>query len=165
MMPRFNPDRGTCAWVGQPFPYAWNPDHAARVGLLPREGRNADIIWCDVDPCYVFHPCNAYETDDGQVIVDVVAHDSMFASSRQGPDSDKVGFERWTIDPHPQEFPRHADCAEGDGWLMGLVVNMADESTDLVILNAADFTGPAQAVVTIPHRVPPGFHGNWVAAL
>ena len=221
---------------GHPFPYAWNPDHAARVGLLPREGRGADIIWCDVDPCYVFHPCNAYETEDGQVIVDVVAHDSMFAHSRQGPDSDKVGFERWTIDPaarrvarrviddHPQEFPRpderrlgksyryayavpldrgehnfisathlikhdlqsgtrelhqfgaqrypgefvfvprHADAAEGDGWLMGLVVNMADESTDLVILNAADFTGTAQAVVTIPHRVPPGFHGNWVAA-
>ena len=27
------------AMAGSRFPYAWNPDHGARVGLLPREGR------------------------------------------------------------------------------------------------------------------------------
>ncbi|RYD40816.1 MAG: carotenoid oxygenase, partial [Sphingomonadales bacterium] len=52
---------------------------------------------------------------------------------------------------------------EDDGWLIGLVVNMNDETTALVILNADDFTGSPQAVVYLPHRVPPGFHGNWVA--
>ena len=42
-----------------------------------------------------------------------------------------------------------------------LVVNGGEETTDLVILDAADFG--AVASVRIPHRVPPGFHGNWVA--
>jgi 8'-apo-carotenoid 13,14-cleaving dioxygenase len=222
--------------AGQSFPYAWNPEHRARVGLLPREGKGSDIIWCDVDPAYVFHPCNAYETDDGMVIVDVAAHDTMFAESTQGPDSSRVCLERWTINPstykvtrrvlddHPQEFPRcderrmgkpyryaygmpldrdytnfepshhyikhdlhagtreihefgprripgefvfvpkHQAAAEDEGWLMGYVINMNNESTDLVILDAQDFAGPAQAIITIPHRVPPGFHGNWVAS-
>ena len=67
---------------------------------------------------------------------------------------------------HPGEFvfvPRGAAGAEDDGWLVGLVVDMNDETTDLVILNADDFTGKPQAVIHLPHRVPPGFHGNWVA--
>ncbi len=223
--------------AGHAFPYAWNPAHKARIGLLPRAGNSDDIIWCDVAPCYVFHPCNAYETADGKVIMDVCAHESMFAHSTQGPDSARVPFERWTIDPRArqvarkvidadsQEFPRPNEAMigkayryayamalpdgfdaaspnqcklykhdlqsgtravhdfgsghipgefvfvakagareEDDGWLMGYVVNMKQQTTDLVILNAKNFAGEAQAVVHIPHRIPPGFHGNWVAA-
>ncbi len=222
--------------AGASFPYKWNPDHQARIGLLPRDGTNDDVIWCDVAACQIFHPANAYETDDGKVIFDACVHDSMFAESTQGPDSKHVPFERWTIDPvarsvsravidaAAQEFPRPderfigkpyryvyamaltegdvsflsqsmlykhdliagtrqvhdfgagripgefvfiprtADAPEGDGWLMGYVVNMNDETTDLVILDAANFTGAPQAVIHIPHRIPPGFHGNWVAA-
>ena len=41
---------------------------------------------------------------------------------------------------------------------------MATQTTDLVLIDASDFAGPAIAVVTIPHRIPPGFHGNWVSA-
>jgi 8'-apo-carotenoid 13,14-cleaving dioxygenase len=33
-----------------------------------------------------------------------------------------------------------------------------------VILDAAQFDRSAQAVIHIPHRIPPGFHGNWVAS-
>lgn len=222
---------------GYRFPYAWNDAHPARVGLLRRNAPGDSIIWVPVEPCYVFHPANAYETDDGKVIVDVVAHETMFATSKRGPDSERSRMERWTIDPaagtttrtvihdHPQEFPRYDerlttrpyryiysvalpdrissemeiadtrlfrhdlaegttavrdfgpghhpgefvfvprsdDGAEDDGWLIGLVVNMDDETTALHILNADDFSGPPQAVVRLPHRVPPGFHGNWVA--
>lgn len=222
---------------GYRFPYAWNDAHPARVGLLPRGGAGDSIIWVPVEPCYVFHPANAYETGDGKVIVDVVAHETMFATSKRGPDSERSRMERWTIDPaagtttrtvihdHQQEFPRYDerlttrsyryiysvalpdrvssemeiadtrlfrhdltegttavrdfgpghhpgefvfvprrdDGAEDDGWLIGLVVNMDDETTALHILNADDFSGPPQAVVHLPHRVPPGFHGNWVA--
>ncbi len=222
---------------GYRFPYAWNDAHPARVGLLPRGGAGDSIIWVPVEPCYVFHPANAYEAGDGKVIVDVVAHETMFATSKRGPDSERSRMERWTIDPvagtttrtvihdHPQEFPRYDerlttrpyryiysvalpdrvssemeiadtrlfrhdltegttavrdfgpghhpgefvfvprgdDGAEDDGWLIGLVVNMNDETTALHILNADDFSGPPQAVVHLPHRVPPGFHGNWVA--
>lgn len=104
--------------AGHPFPYRWNPEHRARVGLLPREGRGSETIWCDVDPSYVFHPANAFETDDGRVILDACEHDTMFDGGYAGPSSSRVPFERWTIDsvaqrverrvidPAPQEFPR-----------------------------------------------------------
>ncbi len=222
--------------AGHSFPYGWNPDHAARVGLMPRGGADADVIWCDVDPAYVFHPCNAFDLPDGRVVVDVVAHESMFGRSTKGPDSIASAFERWTLDPvarrverkvidaSPQEFPRpderrtgqpyryaytlalpeggadafvlgtrlykhdlesgarqvqdfgdgrypgefvfvpaHEEAVEDEGWLIGLVVDLAEETTDLVILNAQDFEGDPQASIRIPHRVPPGFHGNWIS--
>jgi carotenoid cleavage dioxygenase-like enzyme len=224
--------------AGHEFPYAWNPEHRARVGLMPRHGTATDVIWCDVDPAYVFHPCNAYDLPDGRVVMDVVAYATMFDESTQGPDNMAGAFERWTIDPasrrvsravidaSPQEFPRpderrvgqpyryaytialaqegatrylgdtrlykhdleggarlvhdfgegrypgefvfvpaHAEAGEDEGWLMGLVVNHPGETTDLVILNARDFEGEPQASIRIPHRVPPGFHGNWVSSI
>ena len=105
---------------GFPFPFAWNPDRAARVGLLPRDGGADDIIWCDVDPCYVFHPLNAYDAPDGTVVVDVCRYERMMVSEFRGPFSeDTPTFDRWVIDPaarrvresrlddRPQEFPRH----------------------------------------------------------
>ncbi len=52
--------------------------------------------------------------------------------------------------------------AELDGWLMGLVSNLAANESALVILDARDFTGPEVARVKIPTRIPPGFHGNWL---
>jgi carotenoid cleavage dioxygenase len=91
---------------GAGFPYQWNPDHAARVGLIPKHGRASDVRWFSVDPCYVFHTCNAYDLDDGGVIMDVVVHDRMFDRSRQGPDSQQVSFERWWLDPATQRVER-----------------------------------------------------------
>ncbi len=221
--------------AGYTFPYTWNPAHKARVGVLKKDAPGSDIVWCDVDPCYVFHPCNAYERADGKIVLDVVAHAKMFEHSRIGPNAETSAFERWTIDldarsvqrrvidSTPQEFPRpderrigqpyrfaytaglqrdqagefagashlirhdlqtgarcvhdfgagchvgefvfepkHAGAAEHEGWLMGLVVNATTQTTDFVILDAQDFSGAPQAVVTLPHRVPAGFHGNWV---
>jgi carotenoid cleavage dioxygenase len=58
--------------------------------------------------------------------------------------------------------PAHADAAEDEGWLIGLVINAIDETTDLMIIDARDFEGAPQASIHIPHRIPPGFHGNWL---
>jgi 8'-apo-carotenoid 13,14-cleaving dioxygenase len=68
---------------------------------------------------------------------------------------------------HPGEFvfvPKTPDADEHDGWLIGLVVDMNDETTAFTILDAANFTAAPVASVHLPHRVPPGFHGNWVAS-
>ena len=68
-------------------------------------------------------------------------------------------------DRYPGEFvfvPRHAEAAEDEGWLIGLVVDMARQITDLAILDAARFEDAPVATIRIPHRVPPGFHGNWL---
>jgi len=224
--------------AGHAFPYRWNPKHQARVGLLPREGSDADVIWCNVDPCAIFHPCNAYEDDEGRIIFDACVHDSMFSRSTHGPDSDATPFERWhinpaakavsrtIIDPDPQEFPRFNErltgqpyrygytvalpdgfenvtnyCnrlykhdlqtgtrqthdfgpgkvpnefvfvprenaqGEDDGWMMGYLSHQDADDASFVILNAQDFEGEPAAVIHIPHRIPTGFHGNWIPAL
>jgi carotenoid cleavage dioxygenase len=110
---------------GYPFPYRWNPKHEARVGLLPRNGTADQIRWFDVDPCYVFHPCNAYDTPDGGAVMDVVVHERLFHRSHQGPEEGRMSFERWTLDPatrrvqrrvlsdERQEFPRHDERLTG----------------------------------------------------
>ncbi len=102
--------------AGHQFPFRWNPAHRARVGLLPRAGTAADIVWCPLDPCFVFHVANAYDRADGCVVLDVVAYDTMFASGtgldalgrleRWVSDSTTRRVERRVIDPKPQEFPR-----------------------------------------------------------
>ena len=75
--------------------------------------------WFDVDPCYVFHPLNAYDDGD-DVVIDVVRWDGMFRKGHQGPieSGQHSSLRRWTvdrprgkvredvIDDRPQEFPR-----------------------------------------------------------
>jgi len=102
---------------GASFPYRWDPSHHSRVGLLPREGGTDDVRWFDVEPCYVFHPLNAYDDGD-RVVLDVVRHPRMFATRFLGPDEGTPTLERWTVDlaagkvieerldDRGQEFPR-----------------------------------------------------------
>ena len=216
---------------GAMLPYRWAPGYPARVGLLPREGTGDDVRWFEIEPCYVFHPLNAYDHGE-QVVLDVVRHPRMFATHLTGPDEGTPVLQRWTVDPSAgkvltktlddrgQEFPRvdervvgarhrygyavtaestgsggvfgeallkhdlergttearvlgagrrageavfvprDAHAAEDDGWAIALA--HGEDATDLLVLNAADFTGEPQAVVHIPARVPLGFHGNWV---
>jgi len=225
------------ARAGMTMPYAWNNDHPARVGLLPREGAADDVIWCDVEPAYVFHPCNAYDLPDGRVVVDVAVHDRLFViDGTEQPGASTVTFERWICDPQtkrverklidavPQEFPRFderltgkpyryaytvtldegrsppgalagvishdlltgtskahdfgigripgefvfiprsADSAENDGWLIGYVLDVNRNQTDMVLLDARDVGAAPVAIVPLPQWVPLGFHGNWIAA-
>ncbi|HVA07765.1 MAG TPA: carotenoid oxygenase family protein [Acidimicrobiales bacterium] len=107
------------AMGGASLPYRWFDDHHARVGLLPRDGESTDVIWHDVEPCYVFHPMNAYDAPDGDgIVLDVVRHPSMFRTSLLGPAEGATTLERWHLDGHGapvkeerlddrgQEFPR-----------------------------------------------------------
>ena len=60
--------------------------------------------------------------------------------------------------------PRDVGAPEGDGWLLTVVWRPATEDSALVVLDAAlPSTGPV-ATVTLPRRVPFGFHGSWVEA-
>lgn len=212
------------------FPYSWNPKYPARIGVMPRNGGNSDVRWFDVEPCYVFHPMNAYDSpDDNTIVLDVVRHPKMFATDRIGPNEGPPTLDRWTIDlsagkvledrvdDHPQEFPRvderlvgkrhrygyapviaegvsgsdtllkhdfvggntatrhfgsgkelgefvfhpsSADAAEDDGVLMGFVYNAQTDRSELAILDAQTLQDVAN--IQLPHRVPAGFHGNWV---
>ena len=105
--------------LGADFPFRWDEDHEARVGLLPRRGETNDIIWCSVSQNYSFHPMNAFEDEEGNVIIDICRYDRMFADDTNGPFGDSLPkLDRWTINPksqkvseqrvdeRPQEFPR-----------------------------------------------------------
>jgi carotenoid cleavage dioxygenase-like enzyme len=108
------------AAAGASLPYRWNPSHAPRVGLLPRSGGADDVRWFEAPLCYVFHTLNAYDLDDGRVVVDLVRHPRMFDRVTNAPDEGTSRLERWTIDPRAesssvrvtelhdagQEFPR-----------------------------------------------------------
>lgn len=91
---------------GTTFPYHWNKRHPARVGLLGRNAEASEIRWFNVEPCYVFHTSNAYDRDDGAVVVDVIVHATMFDRSRVGPDSDRITLERWVLDPQKSDVQR-----------------------------------------------------------
>ncbi|ADG10861.1 carotenoid oxygenase [Caulobacter segnis] len=67
---------------------------------------------------------------------------------------------------HPCEFifvPAHPQAGEDEGWLIGFVIDAGSRTTDLVILDARGFTSDPVASIRLPHIVPPGFHGNWIA--
>jgi carotenoid cleavage dioxygenase len=209
------------------IPYSWNPNYPARIGVMPRTGVAADVRWFDIEPCYVFHPMNAYD-EDGVIVLDVVRYDTMFEQGHRGP-SGRAALDRWEVDlsagkvrqsrldDRPQEFPRvderlvglrhrygyvpavgpdlesgaslykhdlrtgntaerafgkgkelgefvfepsAPDADEDDGVLMGLVYDAPTDRSELAILDAG--TLETVASVALPHRVPTGFHGNWV---
>jgi carotenoid cleavage dioxygenase-like enzyme len=224
-------------------PFSWEPERGTRLGVMPRNGGNADVRWFDTDPCYVFHPMNAY--DDGTtVVVDVARYkrlDFMMPSAARNPewrDDGDARLHRWRIDtaaggvrseplddlgcefprvderllgrPHrfgyvaargpeqgddrmprwtalrrydlergrsetrafgagngvgePLFIPRQAGAAEDDGWVIVLAYDAGRDSSDLHVLDARHITDEPVAVVHLPHRVPYGFHGNWVNA-
>ncbi|MGE0217365.1 carotenoid oxygenase family protein [Mycolicibacterium sp.] len=51
---------------------------------------------------------------------------------------------------------------ESSGWYLAYVYDPARNGSDLVIIDASDFTGPPVARIEMPQRVPFGFHGNWI---
>ena len=197
---------------------------------MPRDGGNADVRWFDVEPCYVFHPMNAYDEGD-TIVLDVVRHPKMFDTEHLGPNE---GPPHSTAGPSisptarcanhastiaRQEFPRvderlvgkrhrygyaptfgdgmtgtgdllkhdfvggstqtrsfgagkalgefvfhpsSPDAAEDDGVLMGYVYDRATDRSELAILDAQTLQNVAS--IKLPHRVPSGFHGNWVSS-
>ena len=86
----------------------------------------------------------------------------------------KYDFERGTAETRrfgaengvgePLFVPRGEGAAEDDGWVLVLAYDHARNTSDFYILDARDVRGEPVAVVHLPHRVPYGFHGNWVAA-
>ena len=76
-------------------PLRWDEGYGARIGIVPRFGTDADVRWFDVDPCYVFHPLNAF-ADGDTVICDVGRHEHMWRSSMD--DFPPSYLHRWTFD-------------------------------------------------------------------
>ena len=52
-------------------PIAWDVNRPSQIGIMPRDGSSMDIRWIESDPCYVFHPMNAFEKGD-KIIADMM---------------------------------------------------------------------------------------------
>jgi carotenoid cleavage dioxygenase len=223
--------------------FSWEPDRGTRLGVMPRDGGNADVRWFATDPGYVFHPLNAYETGD-EVVLDVCRYGRLgFMSRDQARDPRYDGdaaarLHRWRIDlgagvvraaaldeamvefprcderrtgrrhrygyvaarrpqaadgssmpvfdalmrydlergtaetrsfaagcgvGEPLFIPRHAAAAEDDGYVVTLAYDQPENRSDFLVLDAGNVAGEPLARIRLPHRVPYGFHGTWVA--
>ena len=125
------------AMAGSQLPYRWKPDAPSRVGVLPLDGEAGDVKWCEVEPCFVFHPLNAFDRGDGTIQLEVARHDSMFNTVTNGPNEGAPTFDRWILDPangttkeerlddRSHEFPRHDERLIGKdsryGYTIGFV--------------------------------------------
>jgi carotenoid cleavage dioxygenase len=125
------------------MPYRWDEHYGARLGVMPRDGRDGDVRWFEVDPCYVFHPVNAYEelTASGstRIVIDVSRYPQMW---RQGWGDDVATLHRWTIDlgtgavteepldDRPCEFGRVADANVGLPYRYGYATQTQRDEED-----------------------------------
>lgn len=120
------------------MPIRWSDDYPARLGVMPRTGTDDQVVWYDIDPCYVFHPMNAYE-DGESIVIDVAQLPYVW---RDGPmDFPQPALHRWTIDTAggavkndqiddlPAEFPRVPDAHVGQHHRFGyMMANAAAEA-------------------------------------
>ena len=220
-------------------PVRWEPELGTRIGVMPRNGGSADIVWFETDPCFVFHAMNAY-TQGNTVIADVCQFRllPLFQVAEGDLETNIPVFTRWSLDltdrsitqaqrddrlsefprlderyaglpyrkgyaagqegavppseglfntvigydhangrSHTHAFgpnsyssepifvPRSTQSAEGEGFLLVGVYRKEENRSDLVILDAENIAHEPLATIHLPHRVPYGFHANWVEGL
>ncbi|MGA0043283.1 MAG: carotenoid oxygenase family protein [Ilumatobacteraceae bacterium] len=118
------------AMKGARLPYFWEPAYEPLIGFLPREGSAHDVKWVTIDPCYIFHPMNAFDDGD-EVVLDAARHPRMFDREQRGPSEGDPVLTRWRLNPHagtsrenvisdrPQEFPRIRESLIGQRYRFG----------------------------------------------
>ncbi|MDT7765613.1 MAG: hypothetical protein QOC63_5033 [Mycobacterium sp.] len=81
------------------MPYRWSDEYGARFGVMRRDDPFGPVRWFDIDPCYVFHVANAFETASASgtsIVVQAVRYPELWRDSG-GFDADGVLW-NWTID-------------------------------------------------------------------
>lgn len=85
--------------------FAWEPDKGSQIGVMKRGGDVKDIRWFEIDPCYVFHPMNAFTRGNK-----IIAHMLQFEEaplfphadgSRADPEKANARLSEWEIDLSP----------------------------------------------------------------
>ena len=64
----------------------------------------------------------------------------------------------------PVFVPRESDSREDDGWVLAVWYDAATNRSEMIVQDADNFAGKPVARIKLQHRVPFGFHGNWVPA-
>jgi carotenoid cleavage dioxygenase len=133
--------------------FAWDPGKPALIAVMRRDRGVASLRWFAVDPCYVFHFMNAYDTPDG-IVADVMKYDTPplfpFVDGRPGVAS-QAHLVRWRFDMTGEdgqvseqdlddmagEFPRIDERFTGldyrHGWFAGNFRGAHEMLTDCVV--------------------------------
>ncbi len=119
------------------MPFKFDRDAGARLGVMPRHGTNADVRWFEIEPCYVFHPVNAFEHGD---VITLLVSRQPEAFGTSNDDYAEVGrLWKWTIDlaagtvreeqldDRPGDFGRVDDRMVGLDARYGYLMAMAGE--------------------------------------
>jgi carotenoid cleavage dioxygenase-like enzyme len=94
---------------------SWKPELGTHIGVMPRNGGDADVQWLPSDPCYAFHFANAQSQGD-RITAEIARFPALplFGGTESGPPN----FWRWhidlaggsvkeeQIDDIPTDFPR-----------------------------------------------------------
>lgn len=78
---------------GMRIPVCWQAERESRIALIPRLG--GEVNWLTVDPCFMQHVINAFETDDDRIMFDVMRYPDYFVLN-----SEQNGY-----DPNPLAVP------------------------------------------------------------
>ena len=124
------------AMSGQPA-FAWEPDKGTHIGVMPRDGSVDDMRWFETDPCYVFHPMNAY-TDGNRIVAHVMQFEEAplfpkLDGSKPDPKKANARLCEWVLDLGDNsnsvqrryldditgEFPRLDERFAGNGYRHG----------------------------------------------
>ena len=62
----------------------------------------------------------------------------------------------------PVFIPKKNAKSEDDGFVVGFVYDKTTDLSDFVVLDAQNFSEAPLARITLPQRVPFGFHGSWI---
>ncbi|MEM9430299.1 MAG: carotenoid oxygenase family protein [Pseudomonadota bacterium] len=119
------------------LPIKWDASKDARIGVIPKGGRPEDVRWFSIAPCYAYHTMNAYETEGGDVIVDVSRYARASQKDMYGPLGDtEPTIDRWVLPMAgtateayeermfalPLDFPKISPGIEGRGYRYGYAV-------------------------------------------
>ncbi|MDX1383157.1 MAG: carotenoid oxygenase family protein [Thermoanaerobaculia bacterium] len=89
------------AMKGEPA-FAWEPDQGTHIGVFPRAEGVAGLRWFETDPCFVFHPMNAYG-DPTRVVAHVMQFEEAplfphLDGSRPDPQKANARLCEWTLE-------------------------------------------------------------------
>jgi carotenoid cleavage dioxygenase len=113
------------------MPFGWSDSYGARIGVLERGAPGGRTRWLEIDPCYVFHPVNAWAEGE-RVVLDVARYPQLW---RERSDRfDTASLHRFEIDlaagrvsetaldERPVEFPRIDERRAGGHHRFGYAV-------------------------------------------
>lgn len=108
------------------MPYSWDDDAGARLGILRRDEPEGEVVWLEIDPCYVFHPMNAHDRGEAgaeRLVLDVARYDDLW--TRRADRFEVARLHRFevdlaartvseaTLDDLAIEFPRVRESLNG----------------------------------------------------